>query len=135
MSKVIRLIRDMWRCGPWRKKDFTLRRVEEEPEVVEKGIFYLVGTRGCEWSAVFTCPCGCGQPVWLNLLSGQRPRWRVSVHFGHVPSVFPSVWRQVGCHSHFFVRHGCVDWCGSFSDEWVREAATDSQGPPRKARD
>ena len=26
-------------------------------------------------------------------------------------SLMPSVWRQKGCRSHFFLRHGRIDWC------------------------
>jgi len=73
-------------------------------------VLYLVGEQE-PWAAVFLCPCGCQKPVWLNLLAGHHPKWSVTVSTKGVPTVSPSINRQVGCQSHFFLRAGRVVWC------------------------
>jgi hypothetical protein len=74
-------------------------------------IVYVVGETE-PWAVVFVCPCGCQQLVWLNLMEGHRPRWRIHISHRGVPTITPSVNRQVGCKSHFFLRSGRVIWCG-----------------------
>lgn len=82
----------------------------DEPATLLPNVLYLVGEEE-KWAAVFLCPCGCQKPVWLNLLRGHRPRWSISVTTKGVPTVSPSVNRQVGCRSHFFLRSGRIVWC------------------------
>jgi hypothetical protein len=57
------------------------------------------------------CPCGCGDVVQLNLLPTTRPRWRVEDHPNGTVTLFPSVWRQKGCRSHYHLRRGVIVWC------------------------
>jgi hypothetical protein len=72
---------------------------------------YLVGEGEHLWQAVFKCPCGCEDDVQLSLMPEGRPRWHATVHENETVSLWPSVSRTVGCRSHFFVRHGRIDWC------------------------
>jgi hypothetical protein len=82
------------------------------PEALKARTFYLIGEGGSYWSAVFQCPCGCGDDVWLNLIEAPgRPTWKVRQHGWSSFSVAPSVWRKVGCHSHFWIRKGRVHRC------------------------
>jgi len=64
-----------------------------------------------DWCIGMRCPCGCGQTIELMLLREVRPRWDLSIDDRGRPSLRPSVWRQVGCHSHFWLKHGRVQWC------------------------
>lgn len=64
---------------------------------------------GQPWTAVMACPCGCGDTIELMLLEGTEPRWDLSVDRG-LPTLHPSVWRNVGCRSHFWVKRGRIDW-------------------------
>ncbi len=89
---------------------FRTARVEDLPEVLSKRTIYLVGEGKHLWSVGFLCPCGCGDAVQLNTLVGARPCWRASIHKDDTVTLRPSVWRRVGCRSHFFVRRSRVEW-------------------------
>ena len=56
------------------------------------------------------CPCGCGETLYMNLQRDRRPCWRFTVDRRGTATLHPSVWRQVGCRSHFFLRRGVVQW-------------------------
>lgn len=62
--------------------------------------------------ALFKCPCGCGAVVSLPLMAPHKPRWSVYVDEEGLPSLYPSVWRNIGCMSHFIIRAGSVFWAG-----------------------
>ena len=83
--------------------------VEDLPETPAPATVYLVGVDGQQWIAAFMCPCNCGEFLQMSLLPG-RPRWHATLHWDGTTSLLPSVWRMKGCRSHFFLRHGCIDW-------------------------
>ena len=88
-------------------------RCADVPDEPMPGVVYIVGDSGAEWCVAFLCPCACGKLIMLNLLTSARPCWGFRVHGNGTVSLSPSVWRTVGCCSHFFVRAGRVDWCES----------------------
>src|SRR5205814_291355 len=52
------------------------------------------------------CPCGCGDEIPVNLDKRAGKAWRL---YGdaHAPvTLFPSVWRDTGCESHFIIWRG-----------------------------
>jgi hypothetical protein len=51
---------------------------------------------------VMMCPCGCGEQLPINLDPEAGPAW-VAHQYGDKLSLYPSVWRDVGCESHFIV--------------------------------
>lgn len=63
------------------------------------------------WSAGMICPCGCGRTIELMLLPGVKPRWDLQVDDANRPTLWPSVWANNGCKSHFWLRRGEVEWC------------------------
>lgn len=85
-------------------------RVDEFPEKMEKHRLYVAGENGFIWAAAMLCPCGCGDVIELNLLSGVRPCWTVREDSNGYPSVMPSVWRRQGCGSHFILHRGRIEW-------------------------
>jgi hypothetical protein len=89
---------------------FRLVIVTEEPDVLDASSLYAVGENGHLWHATFICPCGCGERISLNLMPDDSPRWDLKVPQG-LPTLSPSVWRHVGCQSHFFIQRGTVIWC------------------------
>lgn len=109
LKRFIAPLKVAWR---WliRGRRWRVERNDDEPEVLQPRVLYLVGERE-PWVAVFKCPCGCHQGVRLNLLKGHRPLWTVTMSRDSVPTVSPSINRQVGCRSHFFVMDGRVKWC------------------------
>ena len=64
-----------------------------------------------DWCAGMNCPCGCGQKIELLLIREAKPRWDLALDPAGRPSLKPSVWLQTGCRSHFWLRHGRVEWC------------------------
>lgn len=126
-SAFVRGIRRTWAsfwrrlsdvCSGWRdkRKDTPLRPLAtvhtgEVPEAPADGKIYVVGEAMHQWYVVLACPCGCGETVHLSLLEDDRPRWQLTQHENATVTLFPSVWRSVGCRSHFFVRRGKIQWC------------------------
>ena len=80
-------------------------------EAIASGHLYCVmNTNKPKW-VLFKCPCGCGSVVTLSLQSVHRPHWRLTRTQARRPTLYPSVWRDKGCHSHFWLRDGRVSWC------------------------
>lgn len=84
---------------------------EELPKSLSPDTVYIVGVPTNEWLAVVVCPCGCGATLFLNLLQQERPYWTWHVDTDAAVTLKPSVWRKVGCKSHFFLRDGNIQWC------------------------
>jgi hypothetical protein len=88
---------------------FVVRRYDEEPTPLKTGIVYLIGEKGHEWTTSFICPCGCRQIIRLNLLPHEdRPTWKIHADWQKRATITPSVWRHVGCRSHFTMKKGRV---------------------------
>src|SRR5881275_3049728 len=85
---------------------FRISYVEELPDVITGGQLFVVGENGFPWCAAMICPCGCGETLQMSLLLEGRPRWTFEEHNDCTPTLHPSVWRQMGCRSHFFLRKG-----------------------------
>jgi hypothetical protein len=61
------------------------------------------------WLA-FTCPCGTGHQVMINLAMSRRPRWQLRGS-RWAPTVHPSVdLADDGRRCHFWVRQGQIQW-------------------------
>lgn len=80
------------------------------PSTLDAAPVYIIGSSGNEWLAVMLCPCGCKSKISLNLLSEEKPRWKWHVDSRAAVTLQPSVWRDIGCKSHFILRNGHVDW-------------------------
>ncbi len=91
------------------------RQIEiTEGEVLPKKLprrnLVLLRDAGEDWSVGMQCPCGCGQPIELALISEAKPHWKLRLEANDIPTITPSVWLQKGCRSHFFVWQGRVIW-------------------------
>ncbi|WP_363223081.1 DUF6527 family protein [Phenylobacterium sp.] len=99
-------------------------------EAVQPQRFYLVEARGESYWALFRCPCACGEVVNLPLRAPHQPRWRVTSDGDGRPTLHPSVWRNRGCLSHFWIRQGRVIFCNDTGLEpW--KVRPDLYSPPR----
>lgn len=85
--------------------------VEELPDKLAPKILYVAGENGHVWFAAMICPCGCGETLQMGLLKDTRPSWVVETDVQGRPSLSPSVWRKVGCRSHFLLKCGRINWC------------------------
>lgn len=61
--------------------------------------------------ALFQCPCGCGKVISLSLQKVHTPNWKVKKSKSGRPTLYPSVWQNQGCCSHFWIKDGMVYWC------------------------
>jgi len=76
-------------------------RGDANPLLQEPGDYVLV-RRGQLRLALLSCPDGCGETVVVNLDARAGKAWRFySTRRG--ASLYPSVWRDTGCQSHFIV--------------------------------
>lgn len=66
--------------------------------------------RGVLRSMVMACPDGCGEILAVNLDARAGKAWRY-YKSGSDVSLFPSVWRDTGCESHFILWRSRVYWC------------------------
>ncbi len=84
-------------------------RHEANSLLTEPGAAVLVH-RGVTRSIAMACPDGCGEQLTVNLDERAGPAWR---HYkeGERLTIFPSVWRDTGCKSHFIVWRSKIYWC------------------------
>lgn len=79
------------------------------------GLIGLAGTgavvvKGTPRALVLRCPDGCGDVLTVNLQPGPQTSWSLyDERRGY--SLFPSVWRQEGCKSHFIIWRSRIIWC------------------------
>ncbi len=60
-------------------------------------------SRGRPRWLLLLCPCGCGAELPVNLDSRAGPAWRLYQDQRQRISVYPSVWRDTDCGSHFII--------------------------------
>lgn len=71
--------------------------------------------RGRPRSIVMSCPDGYGETLVINIDVRAGKAWRYDMRGGGL-TLFPSVWREGGCRSHFIVWRGHILWCDRFED-------------------
>ena len=59
--------------------------------------------RGVPRWLLIACPCGCGAEIPINLDARAGKAWRLYRNAKWGLSLFPSVWRDTDCRSHFIV--------------------------------
>jgi hypothetical protein len=104
-----RIARSWWdfRNPPYR----TVIAGAQLPRKLIPRTLYVVEEDGFDEQAAMLCPCGCGRTLHMNLLTDERPCWKLTRHTDGSSTLHPSVWRQKDCRSHFWFREGRVIWC------------------------
>lgn len=68
----------------------------------------VVIQRGHPRWMMLKCPCGCGEEIPINLDTRAGKAWRFYDGPSRGVTVFPSVWRDTGCQSHFIIWNGRI---------------------------
>jgi len=66
---------------------------------------------------ILACPCGCGDEIPVNLDSRAGKAWRFYPNESNSITLFPSVWRDTGCESHFIIWRDRIWLFGSHSGD------------------
>jgi hypothetical protein len=107
------------RIGNWWRKTWARLEPRRRLQIVEgdslprrlpRRALVLARDDGEDWCVGMRCPCGCAEVIELLLVPEAKPRWKLTVDAKGWPSLSPSVWRQKGCRSHFWLRGGRVYW-------------------------
>jgi len=72
--------------------------------------------RGYPRWLVMQCPDGCGDEIPINLDSRAGPAWRMYRTPKLGLTIYPSVWRDTGCESHFIVWRDNILLFGGWDD-------------------
>lgn len=105
--------------------------VEELPEHLEKLTIYVIGEGEHLWSVAMVCPCSCGEVLHMSLHREGRPRWELIQHPDGTISLSPSVWRKIGCRSHFYLKQSQIDWCSNVAPGDSGSSKGKRRGNPR----
>ena len=66
---------------------------------------------------IMMCPCGCNDIIPINLDERSGAAWEFYGDQTNGLSVFPSIWRDTGCKSHFIVWYGRIWLFDGLSDD------------------
>lgn len=88
-------------------------RDQAEAKLSKPGDAALV-VRGLTRSVVMACPDGCGETLVVNIDPRAGKAWHIDTR-GEGLTLYPSVWRDGGCKSHFIVWRGFLIWCDRFT--------------------
>ncbi|RWX40282.1 hypothetical protein EHH54_13175 [Rhizobium leguminosarum] len=108
--KIMFWFRRIWdRYGPARRIE--IFEGDTLPATLPARDLVLMRDDGEDWSVGMRCPCGCGDTIELMVLENAQPRWDVAVDEVGRPTLHPSIWRNAGCQSHFWISRGRIHWC------------------------
>ncbi len=89
---------------------------------IKENEFIAVIHENTPFWAMFKCPCGCGTVISLSLQRTHKPSWVVEKSKYGRPTLYPSVWQNKGCCSHFWIKDGRVHWCNNSGNEpWIAD--------------
>jgi hypothetical protein len=85
--------------------------------------------RGTPRWLLLSCPCGCGAELSINLDSRAGPAWRLYRGRNDALTLYPSVWRESGCESHFIIWRDEVLLFGDTEDDFDDSLLSDEPLP------
>ncbi len=95
----------------WPPKPFRAIKVDELPGFLDKQSLYLVGEGNYIWFVAVMCPCKCGEVIKISLMASSHARWQLTEYSDGTISLYPSIWRTIGCKSHFVIQKSLIAWC------------------------
>lgn len=99
-----------------RFKGTVSRRSEASAHMRRPGDAVLV-ERGKPRLFLISCPCGCGEDFPINLDPLAGPAWRLYKDTQYGLSLFPSVWRDNGCRSHYIIWRDKIWLFGHYGED------------------
>lgn len=93
----------------------------------------VVIRRGIPRWMILRCPCGCGEDIPINLDARAGKAWRFYDDPRHGVTLYPSVWRDTGCESHFIVWRGEI-WLFGRHETWLESSDSKATLTARAAR-
>jgi hypothetical protein len=84
--------------------------VADEPSAIKDKCIFIIKDGQEADTLIFICPCGCKAVIHLNLLPDTKPKWNYQISENKSISITPSIWRKIGCKSHFFIRNSKAIW-------------------------
>ncbi|MBZ5539835.1 MAG: hypothetical protein LAN61_04855 [Acidobacteriia bacterium] len=99
------------RANAVRFKGFVADRIEAGAVLKKPGDLAVISREKMPRWIVLRCPSGCGDDVLLNLDRRTGRAWSLYRESGKRVSIYPSIWRDTGCGSHFIVWKNRVIWC------------------------
>jgi hypothetical protein len=75
-------------------------------------------TRGLPRLLLLVCPCGCGEQLPINLDDRAGPAWRLYRGRNDSLTLYPSVWRESGCESHFIIWRDQILLFGRYEEDF-----------------
>lgn len=82
----------------------------DNENVNDKVVYCIYFKNKPRW-ILFRCPCGCMDVITLSAQYCHEPHWGLSATNEGLPTLYPSVWRDKGCLSHFWIKGGKIFWC------------------------
>jgi hypothetical protein len=82
--------------------------------------------RGRPRMLLLSCPCGCGEEFPINLDPRAGPAWRLYAAKNSTVSLFPSVWRESGCRSHYIIWRNKILLFGQNEEEFETSPQPDN---------
>jgi hypothetical protein len=98
-----------------KKIDLGIVFVEDNPDpgkVTPRKLFVVGGKGYAKW-VYMKCPCGCGEILTLSLMKKHKPCWSLKIDKLNRATLSPSIWKEDGCRSHFWIRKGKLEWAVS----------------------
>jgi hypothetical protein len=96
-------------------------RANASAHLKQPGDAVIVDRQGPRW-LIMSCPCGCGAELPVNLDRRAGPAWRV-YQSSKGTSVYPSVWRDTDCKSHFIIWRDSILLLGTGDRGWWTDEA------------
>lgn len=90
-------------------------RANASAHLKRPGDAVIVDRQGPRW-LILSCPCGCGAEVPVNLDRRAGPAWRI-YESPKGTSLYPSVWRDTDCESHFIIWRNVIFLFGYRDDD------------------
>ena len=95
----------------------TVARLSDASAHIELPGDTVLVERGRPRLLMISCPCGCGELFPINLDPRAGPAWRLYSDPRGGVSLYPSVWRESGCESHYVIWRNRIYLFGTYEDE------------------